>query len=201
MRIKIICVAYERPVPLEILIRSFILQTDPNWILNIAYDGKAPQSILDVVYPFVSGERKDDRIHFYESPERYQNYGHPNRRTMLQAMDIEPGDYILMTNDDNYYVPRFVEFMLKECIGSNKAGIIYCDTVHSHMEYNVHKSSLVECGIDMGCFIVKGDVAKETGFNHNHFSADGTYAVECLKTATKRGYKVVKINKPLFIHN
>ena len=58
------------------------------------------------------GSREDSRIHFYESPERYQNYGHPNRRSMLKAIECNPSDFILMTNDDNYYVPRFVAYML-----------------------------------------------------------------------------------------
>jgi hypothetical protein len=197
--IQIICVAYERPVELQTLINCFILQTDSRWVLHIVYDGPAPQKILEIVKPFINGNRKDERIHFYESPERYQKYGHPNRRTMLQSIECSPHDYILMTNDDNMYVPRFVEYMLKAA--KFNTGIVYCDTVHSHMEYNLHISYLKENFIDMGAFIVRSDVAKKTGFNHDHFSADGTYAVECLSTCNKMRLKEVKISKPLFIHN
>jgi GT2 family glycosyltransferase len=198
-KIHVITVAYERYEPLEILIRSFLVQTNPNWILYIVYDGPAPQGILDIVAPFVSGSRKDERIRFFESPERNQKYGHPNRRSMLQAIEADKNDYILMQNDDNYMVPRTVEFIIKEM--KHDTGIIYWDTVHSHMDYNVHISQLKENFIDMAAFAVRADIAKSTGFNHDHFSADGTYAEECLNTCKSEGFKAVKINKPLLIHN
>ena len=195
MKIHIIAVAYERPIPLQILIGSFIVQTNPNWVLHIIYDGTAPIEIIDIVTPFV----KDNRVHFYESPERYQNYGHPNRKTMLQTIETNPGDFILMTNDDNYYVPVFIEYMIAACHA--KIGIVYCNTVHSHAQYDVHNSELRENAIDMGAFMVRADIAKRTGFNHIHFSADGTYAEECFQTCLKYRLKVTKINKPYFIHN
>ena len=66
MKIHVIMAAYERYVPLEIAIRSFIVQSDPRWVLHIIYDGLAPQGILDIVAPFLSGEKKDDRVHFYQ---------------------------------------------------------------------------------------------------------------------------------------
>jgi len=197
--IQIICVAYERPVELQTLINSFILQTDQRWVLHVVYDGPAPQKILDIVEPFISGSRKDSRVRFYQSPERYQKYGHPNRRTMLQSIECKAQDFILFQNDDNYMVPRTVEFIMKEI--KFNTGIIYWDTVHSHMEYNLHISYLAENFIDMAAFCVRADIAKKTGFNHDHFSADGTYAVECLNTCNRMRLKTVKINKPLLVHN
>lgn len=199
MKLHVIAVAYDRVVPLEILIRSFIVQTSKEWILHIIYDGPAPQKILDVVAPFVSGDRKDERIRFYESPERHQSYGHPNRRTMLQTIQTNANDYILMTNDDNYYVPVFVEKML--AMAHRAAGLIFCDTVHSHAGYDINYSELRENCIDMGAFIVKADIAKETGFNHDHFSADGTYAEECHRACQQHRLKVIKVKKPYFVHN
>ena len=195
MRLHVICVAYERPIPLQILIGSFIVQTNPNWILHIIYDGTAPKEIIDIVTPFV----EDDRVHFYESPERYQNYGHPNRKMMLQTIETNPGDFILMTNDDNYYVPLFVEYMLNAVRG--RIGIVYCNTIHSHAGYDINYSELRENCIDMGAFIVREDIAKMTGFNHIHFSADGTYAEECSRTCLRNRLKAVKVNKAIFIHN
>ena len=194
LNIHVIMVAYERYIPLEIAIRSFLIQSSPNWVLHIVYDGKAPQRILDIISLV-----EDKRIHFYESEERYQNYGHPNRKTMLQTIETNPGDFILMTNDDNYYVPVFVEYMLNAVRA--RIGIIYCNTVHSHMGYDIHYSELREQGIDMGAFMVREDIAKQTGFNHIHFSADGAYAGECLQTCIRYRLKTVKVNKALFIHN
>ena len=200
MKIEIIMVAYERYEELEIAIRCFRLQSNPNWVLHIVYDGKAPERIVDIITPYMPGGNKEDgRVHFYESPERYQKYGHPNRRSMLQAIECDPNDFILMTNDDNYYVPKYVEYMLKAV--DNRTGIVYCNTVHSHFEYNLNSSELRENAIDMGAFMVRADVAKQTGFNHDHFSADGTYAEECVRTCQYKGLKMTKVHKPLFIHN
>jgi len=201
MKIHTICVAYERPKELKILIGSFLVQTSKNWVLHIVYDGPPPQDIIDVVAPYVNKESSDydERVNFYQSPERYQNYGHPNRRTMLETIPVNPGDFILMTNDDNYYVPVFIKKMTEAC--KKGVGIVYCDTVHSHADYDVHVSQLRENGIDMGAFIVRADVARSTGFNYDHFSADGVYAEECLQTCIRRKLLAIKIKKPLFIHN
>lgn len=199
MKVHCIAVAYERYEPLEILIRCFLIQTSPDWVLHVVYDGPAPQRILDIIEPFTHGHRKDDRIHFYQSEERYQNFGHPNRRSMLQSIQCDPNDFILLSNDDNYYVPLFVEKMTD--VIKPHTGIVYCNTVHSHMQYDVHISELKENFIDIGAFIVRADVAKRTGFNHDHFSADGVYAEGCLSTCRGMGLQTIKIHKPYFIHN
>jgi hypothetical protein len=195
MKIQIIMVAYNRYTELEIAIRSFMVQSNPDWVLHIVYDGPAPQGILDIVTPLLI----KDKIIFYQSEERYQCYGHPNRRSMLQAVQCSPHDFILLGNDDNYYVPKFIEWMTKFI--DNTVGLVYCDTVHSHMEYDLHRSELKENFIDIGSFIVRADVAKETGFNYDHFSADGRYAEECHATCKAKGLRVVKVQKPLFVHN
>lgn len=197
MKIQVIAVAYERPIPLQILIGCFMVQTNPNWMLHIVYDGPAPQEITNIVAPFIEADK--ERVHFYQSAERYQQYGHPNRSSMLQSIVTEPNDYILMTNDDNYYVPLFVDFMLASV--HRDEGIVYCDTIHSHLAYDLHISELRENHIDIGAFMVRADIAKTVGFNHVHFSADGTYAEECLRYCQKRSINVIKVKKPLFIHN
>lgn len=197
--IHVIAVAYERVEPLEIMIRCFLVQTDPRWTLHIVHDGPASERLLSAVQPFVSGDRKDERIHFYQTVERYQKYGHPNRRSMLQNLDVNPNEFILLTNDDNYHIPRSVEFIRAEM--RNRVGMIYWNTVHSHAGYDINYSEIRENQIDMAAFCVRADIAKATGFNHDHFSADGTYAEECLRNCVRKGLKAVKINKCLLVHN
>lgn len=192
--IHCICVAYQRPIRMEILIRSFIVQTDRRWMLHIVYDGQVPGSILDIIQPLM----KDKRIRFYSSEERYEKYGHPNRRVMLQKITTKTGDFILMTNDDNYYTPRFIEYFLKTV--KPNVGMVYCNTLRN-FEYEVHNSVIGSGGIDMGAFMVREDIAKRTGFNHETVCADGIYAHECFQECKKRNLIAVKIEKPLFIHN
>lgn len=194
-RLQIICVAYNRPTELEVLCKSFQLQSVNDWVLHIVYDGPAPDNIINIMNPIL----KDIRIHFYQSPERYGKYGHPNRKTMLEALKCEPRDYILMTNDDNYHIAKSVEYILN--VAKWNIGIIYWNTLHSYMNYDVHISELKENSIDMAAFAVRADIAKMTGFNHLHLSADGAYAEECLSTCTVKRLKTVKINKCLTVHN
>lgn len=191
MKLHIITVAYERPVALRVLIESFILQTNPNWSMLIMYDGimKNHESILI-----------DSRVTIHNTIARMGNYGHPNRNKGLSMIQCEPTDFILMTNDDNYYVPVFVEQMLGAV--KEDTGMVYCDTIHStstHKDYILHKPLLKERYIDMGCFIVRADIAKKTGFNYIHYSADGKYCEECISNMGL--LKPVYVEKPLFIHN
>lgn len=194
MKLHVICVAYERPVHLRGLIASFLLQTNPNWELNIIHDGKASQSVRDAISLY-----NDDRIRFFESEQRNQCYGHPNRKMMLQKLKGVAEDFLLMTNDDNYYVPVFVEYMLAQC--NHTIGMVYCDTIHSHFGYGYLHTLIKVNNIDMGSFIVNLYLAQNNGFNHVIWTADGLFAEECAERCKKQGLRIVYIPKPLFIHN
>lgn len=193
MTLHVIAVAYDRPIELRVLIDSFLRQTDPLWKLYIMYDGPAPKKICEIM-----GLYDDERIYFYASVKRNGMYGHPNRRRMLDKLDGDDMDYVLLTNDDNIYVPLYVEYMLQKC--SRTVGIVSCNTVHSHFAYNIHESRLKRSHIDMGAFIVKLPVAKAVGFTHIDYDADGMYAEECTALCLANRYELVHIPKPLFIH-
>lgn len=193
-RLHVIVAAYCKAIPLRGLIDSFILQTNRNWILHIIHDGPAPTEIKDIVLSY-----EDSRILFCETEKRLAFHGHPNRKIALEKLPSSSEDWVLMTNHDNYYVPKFVEYFLALC--DSAVGIVYCNTIHSHFLYNLHYSKLVEYGIDMGAFIVRLDVAKKTGFNHVCFTADGLYAKECANTCARINLQIKYINKFLFVHN
>jgi hypothetical protein len=192
--LHIIAVAYERPIPMRIFIDCLLIQTDQNWRLYIMYDGPAPQDIQEVI-----GLYKDPRIKFYCSRKRNQNFGHPNRRMMLEKLHGENDDFVLLTNEDNYYIPSFIECMMQQA--TRTIGLVYCDTIHSHFQYTLHKSEL-KCGyIDMGAFIVRYPIAKSVGFRYDDFAADGMYAEECANACKINNLDIIHINKPIFIHN
>lgn len=195
MKLHVICAAYQRAIPLRILVDSFVVQTNPNWELHVIHDGQAPEDVLEIMkmYP------EEKRVTFYQTPERNGFWGMPNRKFMLQRMYGDPDDFVLITNDDNYYVPLFVEYMLKEV--KPGVGIVYCNTVHSGFHYVVHPSSLREGYIDMGAFIVRLNIAQKVGFNHQHETADGAYAEECAKYCAANGFRTVHIPKPIWVHN
>ena len=193
--LRVIAVAYKRPIRLRMLIDCFLMQTQKRWELNIIHDGFPPDDIKDVLSLY-----KDSRIKFSYTDEVNGHWGHPNRKIALKKIAVSHQEYVLMTNDDNYYVPMFVELVLKEGRAKD-VGMIYCDTVHSYHNYNVLKTEVREGHIDMGSFAVRLDVAKKIDFRHIHFSADGTYAVECANYCRLRHLRIVHIAKPLFVHN
>lgn len=193
-KLNIIAVAYQRPKEIKLMISSFIVQTNPNWLLYIIHDGPTPEEITNVVTEF-----QDKRLILCESKERKGKWGHPNRKMMLQKIECNPDDPILITNDDNFYVRTFVDKMLT---GMTKAvGMVYCDMLHSYFDYNVFKTNPKMCGIDMGAFVVRADIAKKVGFNSVIMEADGIYCEEVVKYCKENNYRVLKIDRVLFIHN
>ena len=192
--LHIICTVFHRCITLRRLIDCFILQTSQNWVLHIVHDGPAPEGIKAVMALY-----NDPRIQYEETAQVNGKWGHPNRQMMIKKMILNHRDYLLITNDDNLYVPEFINYMLKKAGGST-AGMVYCDTVHSYMGYDVLKTQVRQNYIDMGSFIVRMDVAKRVGFNHFHEAADGTYAERCASFCKAGRLAVLYISKPLFIH-
>lgn len=192
--LHVICTVYDRPIHLRRLIDCFVLQTVPDWKLYIICDGIPMPEILATMALY-----NDPRITFTSTPQVNGKWGHPNRKMMLEKLPPSSSDFVVITNDDNVYVTKFVEYFLGSV--NPKVGFIFCDTIHSYLDYNVMKSLLQENYIDMGCFAVRLDVARIIGFNYEHFSADGTYAVACTTYCLRKDLKRVYIPKPLFTHS
>jgi hypothetical protein len=194
MKLHIICTVFKKVTPMGRLIYDMILQSNPNWFMHVIHDGKAPQELIDLIDSF-----KEPRIDFRETPQINGFWGFPNRKLMVQEVQSEPQDFILCTNDDNQYLQVFVEYFLNAC--QPDVGFVYCDTIHNYMGYDILKTEVRSCHIDMGSFIVRSDVAKKVGFNHQHEQADGSYAEECAAECRARGLRIVYIPKCLFVHN
>ena len=192
--LQIIAVAYQRPKEIKLLISSFIVQTNPHWLLYIIHDGPTPQEITKVVTEF-----QDERLILCESKERKGKWGHPNRKMMLEKIACNPDDPILITNDDNFYIRTFVDKMLT---GMTKSvGMVYCDMLTNYYDYDIIRCVPKVNHIDMGAFVVRADIAKKVGFNSVKIQADGEYCEEVVKYCKENNYRVLKIDKVLFIHN
>jgi hypothetical protein len=194
MKIHIIVTVFNRITPLKRLIYDFLLQTSDNWTLTVVHDGPAPKEIVG----FISSLR-DERISFRLTPVVNGHYGFPNRQSAMAALDVSAMDYVLHTNDDNQYLRVFVEYFLTRC--GAETGLVYCNTLHSYLEYDLLYTKVRVRHIDMGSFIVRLDVAKKIGFSQLHEQADGVYAEECASECARQRLKIIQINKALFIHN
>jgi hypothetical protein len=197
MTIHVLCFAYERHIPLRILIDSFVLQTYSNWNLKVIHDGPASDSVLSTLQLY-----SDPRIKYIIPPIQLGKWGNDHRKYFLDKLEADDNDFVLLTNDDNYYVPRFIELITKELEANTNVGIIYCDTVHNHLVYSGQVSEIEVGKIDGGCILVKADIAKKIGYvNVDLGHADGLYALDCAKYCKDNNYNIIHLSKFLFVHN
>jgi GT2 family glycosyltransferase len=114
--------------------------------------------------------------------------------------------YILITNDDNYYCPVFLEQMLKSMQEAD-ADIAMCDMIHSHNNpgqrpqppYKLFETKPLRGSVDIGCFIARTDLAKKVGFRDKSHDGDATYFEDIVHAA--KIPKIVKVDRVLFVHN
>ena len=125
VRLSIVIVTYKQPVALECLLASLSCQTLQNFELLVIHDGADPAT-RQVADRFASGDGA--RLTYTETPVRYNDYGHSLRQI---GMESAVGEYLLITNGDNYYVPRFAEFLF-DAIDQQPLDVVLWDLVHSH---------------------------------------------------------------------
>jgi hypothetical protein len=217
--IHIIASAYQRFGELRVFVQSFINQTKNNWLLTVIHDGPN-QEFNFIMSEFVKNFPK--KINFHNTDVRANDYGHSLRDLGLKAIK---GDYVLLTNADNYYVIKYIEF-LNEVILINDPDVITYDMVHSHKNpgiyskwnyllnrlfffnfknlinrpsYNYFKTSYKRDKIDIGAAIIKTNLIKELDFRDKTFSGDATYFEDIAKI--KSSLKIIKIPRVLFVHN
>lgn len=195
--IKFISVTYNQPTELEMSVGSLLLQTNPNWTLLVVHDGPCSDRVAEIMSRY-SG---DERIAFTCSPNRRGEYGHPNRDDYLRQLTGGDDDLVVLTNGDNYIAPGFVDQFLTAQKSKPNVGIVYCDCIHSHLDWGYHASRLFEGGIDMAAAAIRLDIAKQVNFRWRHFSADGKYIYECSLEAGRKNMCAVHIGRGLLVHN
>lgn len=205
--LTIVCVAYRRYQNLPVLIHAFLAQTLQNFRLLVIHDGPDAE-MQALLAPYC--ERHPGVIDCHFTDRRHNDYGHSLRQLGIGMAD---SDYLLITNDDNYYVPRFLEFMFMPMQQADSGegtapDIVFCDMIHSHnnpgvrrqLPYNPFETRPERNHIDMGCFIARTALARQVGFRDKGFAGDATY-FEDLVAAAGPSPNLVKIPMTLFVHN
>jgi glycosyltransferase involved in cell wall biosynthesis len=169
-------------------VHSILSQTYDNYEIYIHHDGPVnDKSLIDKF------KNLSNKITFIDDLERKGHWGYYHRHNVSM---IEPhADWVLYTNDDNYYVPIFLERMMQTANSSNSK-MVYCDSSHSHFNYNILNTWVKEGHIDMGSFISHMDLVKTTPWTDYGPGADGIYA-EKIGSQTNP----VKASGVLFVHN
>lgn len=113
------------------------------------------------------------------------------------------GDFIILTNDDNYYVSGFISRLTDE-IRAHPCNDMYTwNCVNNLWKWEAWNCRLQRGKIDLGCAAVKADIAREVGFPWRHYDGDYDYLDACAKMSRKSNVwpGVHHINEVLFVHN
>ena len=114
-------------------------------------------------------------------------WGHPYRQIGLEACR---GEFIGMSNDDNYYVPGYIEQMLHAL---ENADLAMCEVLHSNASWSVKPA-----GIDLGSWIAAASVVRQVRRPGDEYTSDQDYLIGLKKIVQNR---VATVNRPLFVHN
>jgi predicted protein tyrosine phosphatase len=164
---------------------AFILcmrrQRYENWELIAVTDGPnaGAAHIVDVV--------KDKRVRLIQTEKSLGRWGHPHRQS---GIDAATGEWIGMSNDDNYYVPGYLEQML---MAGENADLVLCRVLHSYCAWDKYT------GDEMGNWLARAEIVKRAPWTGVEFTSDRDY-LDQLRAAAGPG-RVVEVDRALFVHN
>lgn len=188
MLVDFIIPTYNRPAPLKCMLASLVAQTNPDWGAHVVIDNHEDEDNVKLVESF-----NDPRIRWSKMDKRYNDWGHTPREYGKQKSEAK---YIIMTGDDNYYTPNFIQEISVLC--NVEVGMVYWDMVHSHYKYAYFKCVPAGGQIDMGAFATRRDLAQQIPLGTD-FAADGWFVEQFKQKFPTQS--ISKINKVLFVHN
>ena len=196
----IVAVTYQNIPALCVFLQAFNCQTCRDFCMHILHDGIHPETerTIDRMKPHLNYH-----LELTVTKERYNDWGHSLRSLALPHIDTE---FIVFTNADNYYIPRFVEYVAA-AISRYGLDLVYWDMIHSHPfpggrtlhDYSLFKTRPSIRNIDIGAFAVRSSIAKRVGFTHASYDADGLFLQDLLATTEIR--RIGYIDKVLLVHN
>jgi hypothetical protein len=188
---------WEQTHLLKCLLQSIICQTYSNWEAILIHDG------VDLSHKSNLKEYLNDPRFFYTSTsERYGYWGHKSR---IIGTTLSLGDWIIHSNDDNYFVPILLEEIVNIISLNSEVNFIYWDMIlgkykneHSHnkKDYGHFIPKIQHSYMDWGQFTTKKEIISKYYIQYEEAAADGTL-IENMKHELIPAY----IDKVLFVHN
>lgn len=170
------------------IVSSLIAQTHQNWELHLIHDGDGKIELPN-----------DKRIFFEATKERVGNYGHALRAEYLQKLK-DKGDYIIISNVDNYYMPVFLERAITSFKNTPNAVATYCSQIiHNYTDWGVMNCRLERGYIDCGQVVLKAKEAALVGWNSLDHSADWFFFNDVANKYGRNSF--VPFKGCLFVHN
>lgn len=191
MKIEFIIPTYNRPDHLMVILNCLMAQTCDDWTAHVIADNP-PEGTLDKVKRYFED---NDRIRFTHLQKRWNDWGHTPRNLGLSELREE---WVVMTGEDNYYVPTFVAEVLR--LATPPVNFIYCDMIHNWTkgQYYHVKCSPQQNEIDIGNSVYRSKLAKLMRLDARQIAADGIFCEAYLR---RFGGEQRHINKPLYVHN
>ena len=182
-------------------VKSFIYnlysQTSQEWRLHLISDGDDPD--YDEVKTFIES-LNDNRIRYEMMPNRYNDWGHSLRDYSVRRLP-QDSKYVIMMNADDLFYSNYLK-SFNDTIKIYNPDIAFCNFFNNKFDGSRHNSlyntQLKFAEIDMACFCVRSDWARQNGFNSRIHSADWEYMNEILSKHASP--KIVKINLCLYTH-
>ncbi|MEK7802492.1 MAG: glycosyltransferase [Pseudomonadota bacterium] len=201
IRLSVVIVTYHQELALDCLLMSLQCQTLQNFEIIVLHDGlnERTRILMDKYKAIMS-----NRCRYVETTIRYNDYGHTLRDLGIREAN---GEYILITNGDNYYSPRCFEFVF-DAVNKFDLSLVMWNMVHSHG--NAGGMASAACSpftvfpfrgrLDIGAFLVKRMLATEVGFRDKSHDGDASYFEDLLEHTT-RTVRIGKIARTLMVHN
>ncbi len=169
------------PERLHLFLLSMRRQRYENWEVVAVTDGPNPKAV-ELVRSI-----GDQRITVIETAESLGRWGHPHRQIGIDACR---GEFIGMSNDDNYYVPGHLEQMMNV---AGNADLILCRCLHSYFGW-----SMMDEGMDLGAWIARAALIRRLPWTGTEYTSDLKYLKQLKALAAGR---IAEVKRPLFIHN
>jgi Glycosyl transferase family 2 len=179
----VVRVKYDPYVSMNTFLNCMLKQRYENWEIIAVTDGLCHWDRFDL-WKADGGWSKGKLI---ETTKPLGLWGHPYRQL---GLDAAKGEFIGMSNDDNYYTPGYLEQMVF-ALQESGADVAMCPVIHSYAGWGVTPP-----GSDLGCWIARASVVKQHKWPGNEFDSDAKFLA-----MLREGRKTVVVNKPLFVHN
>ena len=181
-KIEFIIPTYNRPDKLMIVLMSLKVQTVDRWKVHVVADALY-EGYQEVKEYF----KNDNRFRFSELNGPHKDWGHTARNYGLQNLEEH---WVVMSGDDNYYVPVFVETFLNEAKFRNDVNFIHCNLVHNWVnnDYLPLISVPQVNRIDIGNFMTKSEYAKQLTLDVTKANADGIFEDDACTTPAPTQY-------------
>lgn len=191
MKIEFIIPSYNSSQRLMTILYSLVSQTNPNWTAHVVVDSLLPMEYQSVVDWFRFEKRV--RFSFIDGPNK--DWGHTCRNYGIK--DIKE-KWVVMTGDDNYYMPLFVDDFLKAA-SQPRVNFVFCNMVHNNFNYAPVNCAVGAGRIDIGNAMFLSENLKGFELDKTDYNADWKL-IEHYHRKYKHE-KTLKIEKILYVHN